>query len=344
MKAALLYRGERELRLVESSPRPLKKGEATIRVLASGLCGSDLKILRGVLELPTYPQILGHEIMGRVVEARPSGPGEERAIEALDGRNVLVHPYCNCGQCDYCLSNRANLCTARRRLGWEVPGGFAEEANVPVGNLVPTSLGEEASVLTDAGATTLHALRKVPFSLGTPVAIMGVGGLGAFAVQIARLMGGQVIALDRSRSSLSLAEKLGSNLALDTASTSPEEAKKTVASEMRGRLPGVFVDFVGNEQSLALAMALLAPGGRLLQVGYSPAAYTNMATKEVVYRELQLLGSLASTVGDLRDMVALVETGRVKLDVTRRYALDDVNMALRDLDQNKVQGRAIVAP
>lgn len=344
MKAALLYRGERELRLADSTPPPLKKGEAKVRVLASGLCGSDLKILRGVLELPTYPQILGHEVMGRVIEARPSGPGEEVAIEALDGRNVLVHPYCTCGQCDYCLSNRANLCIARRRLGWEVPGGFAEEVNVPIENLVPTSLGEEASVLTDAGATTLHALRKVPFSLGTPVVIMGVGGLGAFAVQIARLMGGHVIALDHSRGSLSLAEKLGSHLALDTTSTSPEEARWAVTSATGGRLPGVFVDLVGNEQSLAFAMALLAPGGRLLQVGYSPAAYTNMALKDVVYRELQLLGSLASTIGDLRDMVALVEAGKVKLDVTKRYALDDVNMALRDLGQNMIQGRAIVAP
>jgi propanol-preferring alcohol dehydrogenase len=345
MKAARLYENETALKL-ETVHRPvLSSGEAMVRVSATGLCRSDLKILHGFVKPPTYPHIPGHEIAGKLVDARPSNAREEQIVaDASKSKTVLVYFYVTCGRCAYCKTNREDLCPSLQRIGWELPGGYAEEVKVPISNLIPTSLGEDAAVLTDAGATVLHALRKAPFGVGTPVLIMGIGGLGAFAVQVAKLMGGEVLALDVRPDSLDLAKKLGADVALDTSHLEPKAVKEALLSKTRGRLPTVFLDLVGNEVSQVMAMSLLAPGGRLLQVGYAPITYSNVPLKDVVYHEFQIMGSLASTFSDLRDIVELVESGKVKLDVTRRYRLEEINGALQDLEQNRINGRALIVP
>ena len=197
MKAALLYEKDPVLR-VEDVPIPsLDYGEVLLKVQATGLCRTDLKFLHGFLRPKSFPHVLGHEIAGTVVESRPSINMEREILEtAKECPSVLVYPDVGCGHCTYCIEGRMNLCNKLQRPGFELSGGFADYVRVPIRNLIPTSLGREAAVLTDAGANMLHALRRARLEPGMVVVLAGVGGLGTMAVQLARLFGCTVIALD----------------------------------------------------------------------------------------------------------------------------------------------------
>ncbi|MDG6924154.1 MAG: alcohol dehydrogenase catalytic domain-containing protein, partial [Nitrososphaerota archaeon] len=339
-----LHKDETLLLIEEAELPQLSEGEALIDVLATGLCRTDLKIIHGFLPPPSYPHILGHEIAGRVVDAKPSNPMEKEAIELI-GRDqtVLAHFYLTCHTCRYCLGGRSNLCLSLRRLGFELPGGYAEFVKVPITNLIATSLGGEAAVLTDAGATILHALRKSPPQAGEPVVVMGVGGLGSFAVQLASLMGGEVTALDVRDESLSLAQRMGANATLNVNGLSEKTIKENLLSIHGGRLPSLFLDLVGDRQSQQVAITTLAQGGKLIQVGYANASYENVTPKDLVYKEIQMVGSRASTMNDLRDMVNLAESRQIKLEVTKR-GLSEINGAVQDMEHNKTTGRIIIVP
>lgn len=323
------------------TPEPTR-GELLVRVSATGLCRTDLKIRSGFLKPAAFPHILGHEVSGQVAQAVPRNEEEERLVKGTKGKNVLVHFYVVCGRCEYCLSNRSNLCALVRRLGFDLPGGFAEYVTVPIRNIVATSLGPDAAVLTDAGATIWHAFKKINLEPGTNVAVMGVGGLGGFAIQVPKLMGANSIALDIDDEKLAFAERLGADTGMNVAGAQAKEVKGKLESWTKGRLADVFVDLVGTEESQKCAVSLLARGGKLLQVGYTEASYRGILIKDVVYDELQVVGSLASTMEDLRELTKFVEAGRVTLDVTDRYELNDINSALEALEHNRIRGRAVV--
>src|SRR3989442_5533729 len=236
-----------------------------------------------------------------------------------------------------------NLCPKTSRIGFDLPGGFAEYIKVPIGNLVPTRLTRESSVLTDAGSSMLHALGKGGLRPGTRTILAGVGGLGTLGVQLAKLMGSEVVALDIQERKLSYALELGADRAINVDGKNPFEVREMLLGE-GGKLADVFVDLVGNDYSQRLWPKLLVPGGRVIQVGYSDGSFKNVDLKEFVYGELQVFGSLASTVTDLRKMVELAEDGKVKLSVTNHYKLDEINTAVRDFQENKIVGRAVVLP
>lgn len=345
MKAARLYENERALRIEEAEEPRIENGDALIGVASTGLCGTDLKIVRGFLKPPSYPHIMGHEIAGRLVDAKPSNAREEALLtEIRKAPTLLVHFYVTCGSCRYCLTNRANLCTSLHRLGFDLAGGFAEYVKAPIQNLVPTSLGPEAAVLTDAGATVWHAFKKLDLKPGTRAVVMGAGGLGGFAIQLSKLMGVEVIALDIADEKLGFAKEQGAEVAVNISGKDVGKVREEIGFEARNSRADAFVDLVGTEESQNYATALLRPAGRLLQLGYSSAHYTNVAAKDVVYNEMQIIGSLASTVTDLREITKLVESGKVRLNVTRKYRLLDVNSALDDLGRNKILGRVVITP
>jgi D-arabinose 1-dehydrogenase-like Zn-dependent alcohol dehydrogenase len=236
-----------------------------------------------------------------------------------------------------------NLCSKVHRIGFDLPGGFAEFVKAPIRNLVVTTLGRESAILTDAGATMLHALKKAEIKTGDNTVVVGVGGLGTFAVQLAKLMGSKVVALDINDEKLAFAQKLGADEAINIEESDSGRVREFLEKD-GGKLADVVVDLVGNEFSQKLCIRLLVPTGKVIQVGYSDSSYKNVELRNVVYGEFQILGSLASTLLDVRQMTWLAETGKVKLSVTNQYKLDDINSAIAELEQNKILGRAIILP
>ncbi|MBX6378853.1 MAG: alcohol dehydrogenase catalytic domain-containing protein, partial [Clostridia bacterium] len=265
MKAARLEAYGRPLVLADV-PVPEVRGDAVlIRVAGSGLCHSDLHILRGELPiLPRLPMTLGHENAG-FVEA----VGE--AVEGVrPGDAVAVFGGWGCGRCRFCLRGEEQLCNTLGWVGIGHDGGYAEYLYVPHARyLVP--LGEldpvSAAPLTDAGLTPYRAVRRAADRLypGSVGVVVGVGGLGQFGVQFMRLTtAARVVAVDVDAAKLERALALGADVAVDSREEDPVEVIRRLTD---GEGAQAVVDFVGSAATLELAARAVGRQGRVVLVG-----------------------------------------------------------------------------
>ncbi len=312
-------------------PRPARD-EVLVRVATVGLCGSDVHIaVEGITPTPFLPITLGHEIAGTV-----AGVGTE-VTDWAAGDRVCVFPLTYDGTCSACLAGHSEICVNRRALGIHADGGLAEYVTVPARNLcaVPDPVPFElAAVCTDAVTTPLHALADVAgLRPGESIAVIGVGGLGLHAVQLARLAGASpVIAVDTRRSQLERAARNGADLTIDAARQPVVEA---VHDATAGLGVDVAAEFVGREETIAQAVECLCVGGRAVVVGLGADPITVLPPTVFVRKQLQLLGSYGGTITTLRRVLRLVAAGRLDLSssISHTFPLDEADAALQTLHQ-----------
>ena len=314
-------------------------GEAVIRVRACGLCGTDLKIAAGRLPDTRVPVIMGHEAAGEVIAV---GPGA-RGLRA--GDRVVAHLYLTCGQCEHCRSGRETLCVhLAGRLGFQVDGGFAEYLRLPGECLL--QLGEsvdfaEGALLGDAVGTAFRALhRRARLAPGDTAVIIGVGGVGVHAVQVARAIGARPIAVDVTADRLAMAISCGADAGLLFSDRLEEELRELLGDQGAH----VVLDTVGKPEVMEAAVRMVRPGGCLVAVGYHPGEFFRLDPTRVVLDELSIIGSRACTREDVRAVIRLVNRGLVRPVVTRRFPLEAVNEAMAELAANRIAGRAVVLP
>jgi propanol-preferring alcohol dehydrogenase len=340
MKAfRLLARGRTALVDVPA-PRP-GPGEVVLRVLAAGVCRTDLSLLRhGAAHLPVT---LGHEIAGEVV-AHGRGVGEP-AI----GTPVAVYELIGCGTCAACRRGEDNIC---RQAPPQVPGitrdgGMAEHVVVPARNLVELEglAPAQAAPLTDAGMTALHAIERGRPWLGPEAVavVVGIGGLGHLALQfIAATAQARTIAVDVDASRLDLARRLGA----DHGVRSGEHAAQDILEVNGGRPVDVVFDFVGSQESLDVAAQVTGRGGAIVVTGGGGGRLgltAVMGAGRAPEREVVLLHTFGGTRGDLAKALALAREGRVHTHV-QLFALQDADHALARLEAGAVLGRAVITP
>jgi 2-desacetyl-2-hydroxyethyl bacteriochlorophyllide A dehydrogenase len=341
MKAMMLEKYTEPLRMVDLSLPTVGPRDVLVRVRACGVCRTDVKIRDGLVAAPivTLPHVPGHEVAGEVVET-----GKEVADFGV-GDKVVVYLYLTCGECVHCRTGRENLCLNLKRVGFEVRGGFAEYIVVParqllrIGNDVPF---EHAAVLTDAVVVPYHAIRQqAKIQVGDVVLIVGIGGLGIHAVQIAKAAGAEIIAADVLDDKLELARAYGADHLINARKTDP-------LAIIRALTDGVGVDAVienvGSAESMSWSLPATKKGGKLVIVGYSPGKPFPCDSMAMHYNEWEILGSRLSTKQDLADVIELVKRGLIKPLVTRRFALEAVNEALDELAEDKILGRAVIIP
>ena len=349
MKAALLYEGAKELVVEDVEEPKIEPGEVLIRVKATGICHTDLHFIDGLLKPPRYPHVLGHEIAGVVEKYLPLTRSDEEYMRNLlkqhDGR-VLVYFYVTCGRCYYCASGNENLCLNFKRIGFELWGGYAEYVKVPLRNLIPLpgNLDFNAAVLVDAGATTYRALGKLGLRAGRIVAIIGVGGLGGMALQLAKASGLKVVAFDVSDAKLKYAEELGADAALNASQMNVDDITRELEKKLgSGNVDGV-IDTVGSNETLKLSFKLLKRAGKIVILGYGKDKHLQLPVMDLIYDELVVMGSRASSLNEVRDVVRLAERGLIRVNVTDEYALSDINTAFNDLRSGRILGRGVVKP
>jgi propanol-preferring alcohol dehydrogenase len=312
--------------------------EALVRVRNVGVCGTDVKIRADKMGLGVIPLIMGHEIAGEVAEVGRDVRG------VAPGDRVVVNFYVTCGRCPACRVGRDTLCSEVRQLGFSIDGGFAEYVKAPGINLckVPDHVSLEAAcILGDAVATSYHAITKrAQVRPGTTLALIGVGGVGLHALQMARLAGGWVIAVDVSEARLELARKLGADAVVDARGGAFHERVRALTG---GQGVDVVLEFVGNQQTLPSSYQSLRRAGRLVFVGYTPGTSLPVPPHELVRNEFEIVGSRANSKQELAETMELVARGRIKPIVDQVMPLAAIEEAFTALREGRPLGRNVLA-
>lgn len=333
MRAAVFYGAHIPLRLEEVSIPQLEVGEILVKVAACGLCHTDLHYLdHGVPTIKNPPLILGHEAAGIVVSTAPG------VSEVQEGDRVLLPTILACGYCTACRSGRANICLQNKMIGNDVDGAYAEYVKVPAREVfgLPDEIPLiEGCIIADAVTTPYHAVKnRAEVRPGDNVVVYGCGGVGLNVVQFAHLAGGNVIAVDISEEKLEWSRKLGASETVN-----PKQAQEGVARLVR-RLTGggadIALEVIGNPHTIQEAFSTLRPGGRLVMVGYSNHEVALNAGR-IMYREMEIRGSLGCRPVDYPRVIELVRSGSVQVYplVTGRFPLRDINKGLDTLRQGK---------
>jgi S-(hydroxymethyl)glutathione dehydrogenase/alcohol dehydrogenase len=335
---------------------PPKRGEATVRLGACGVCHSDLSAITGTIALP-LPLVLGHEGAGVVEEV-----GEDVA-DLAKGDHVVFSFIYMCGKCRFCVSGRPVLCVEQGRA-LTTPlegtprvhdasgkplnifsgcGSMAQYATVSAQNLIKIDpkIPLECAALVGCGVTTgvgavFNTAKVAP---GSSVAVFGCGGVGLSAIQGARIAGAdRIVAVDTLEAKLAMAKQFG---ATDTLLAKPGEDVVKALKKMTGGGPDYAFECVGSGELAATAYRAIARGGVAVVVGVAkPSDSTSVRSMTLVFEEKTLTGSyFGSCVPrvDFPRMFALYLKGELKLEelITRRYPIDQAPQAFADLQSGR---------
>jgi alcohol dehydrogenase, propanol-preferring len=333
-------------------PTPAPQGsEVLLRILATGVCHSDLHIWDGYYDLGggkkfalkerglTPPITLGHEITGEVVALGPEASGVK-----LGDRRVIF-PWIGCGECAVCKRGEEQLCNKPRSLGIYRPGGFADHIIVPharylleLGGLTPA----QAAPFACSGLTAFGALKRVGEAVyrTQPILVIGAGGLGLMCLALLKALGGHgaiVADIDPKKREAALAA--GALAAIDAGAA---DAVKQAMVAAKAPI-GAAIDFVGASPTARLGIDAIMRGGKYVIVGLFGGDIT-LALPFLPIRAITIQGSFVGSLGEFKELLALVATGTVpKLPMEER-SLDHAEAALRDLKAGRIVGRAVLTP
>jgi len=337
---ALRFHGPGDLRL-EAVERPEPgPGDVVVAVEACGVCGSDLHFLDGSARTAHTPITLGHEVAGSVAVSQHGGWAE--------GDLVVVSTGGFCGECRRCREGRLNLCERVAVVGITFDGGLADFLVVP-GEMVigrPAAVAPAiAATAVDAGATAHHAvIRRARVGAGDAVAIIGVGGLGGYAVQIARGLGASpVIAVDSDPAALTLAKGLGAD---EVVLVEPGRSVGRAVKLLTEGGVDAALEFVGRASTVDAAVKCLRPGGTAVAVGVGVEPLTTVPPVLWSNNEYTLTGSYGSLPGDAEAVLTGLADGSLTPPPITRVPLDEAAPQILAMarGERKVTGRLVVEP
>ncbi len=315
-------------------------GGLLLKVLACGLCGSDLRTLRSGHRRITFPWTIGHEICGEVVEL---GSGYEGRWSR--GDRLAVGPLAYCGTCDFCVDGQYELCENYREIGQMWLGGFAEYVTLPepcvrLGSVMkaPADLDPAFAAISEPISSCINAQEKGAIGLGDTVVILGSGPIGCIHAALARARGANhVIMIDILADRLAMAEAFKPDALINA-----QEVDPVTAIRQRTDDKGAEVVITATPAPIAQVQAveMARKGGRILLFGGLPKERSRPAIDMnlVHYQALHLIGTTIFAPRHQRMALALMEAGRVPADrlVTHRFALEDFGSGVDLAMQGKV--------
>lgn len=284
-------------------------------------------------DLPYTP---GHEMAG-VIVAVGKGVDPARIGEHISAAIDIV-----CGECEFCRIGRTNLCRSLVRIGFERDGSHEEYCVIPAKNAFtvdPTIPFEEITGIPDAVGCMYNGLKnQAKLGIGQTLLILGVGGLGMNAIQIAKLMGATVYATSRKADKLEVAKQMGADAVIDT---SCEDLRTRVAELTNGRGVDVVLDNIGLEWSINEGVYMVRPGGKVLVCGYISEDF-KVNYQEVMKFEKEILGMRGMTRQDMAEVVELVNQRKIVPYVYKTVPFEQINEALGLLRDGKTKGRVVL--
>ncbi len=351
MKSAKIIEVNQPLQIEETkTPKP-KGSQVLVKVRSSGVCHSDIHLWEGGYEGPQgqflkttdrgvkYPLTPGHEIAG-VVDSL----GEQTEGFAKNEK-VLVYPWIGEGLCPACRTGEENLCDKPRSLGIYNDGGYAEYVLVPSYKYL-IKLGDEIDTDTSAplscsALTAYGAVKNGNLTPNDNVVIVGTGGLGLMAIQLAKaITGSRIIALDRDDKKLKAAKENGAD---DIINSQKEDAVKAVM-ELTGKMGAdAVIDFVNASSTVETDLNFLRRRAKLVLVGlFGGELKLNLIAMPT--RSYKLIGSYTGSMNDLIELVSLAKRGIIKPIISNKFKLDEATKALKMLRDGKILGRGVINP
>lgn len=335
MKAARIY-GPKDIRIVEIDRPEISDYEVLVKVKAVGLCGTDVELFEGTMPylkngLTTLPITPGHEWSGIIEEVGA------RVKKFKVGDRVTGDVSLGCGCCDYCKEGRYNLCPNRRVVGSykNKDGGMAEYIVMPERYLyiLPENISFEEGALIESTATCIYGIRRTNIQLGETVLIIGDGPIGLLSAQVAYRSGASKVIISGSyNEKLIIAQKTAD---ADIINRHDENVVEKVKKITLDQGADVVIEACGNKSGLDQAIELVKPGGRICLLSIYTKDLLNIAINKVIFKDLEVIGSLASpnSFQSAINMLSenLINTKKV---ISHSISLDNVSKAF-DLIYNK---------
>jgi len=313
---------------LEDVPVPeVPKGGMLLKVVACGLCGSDLRTLRSGHRRVTFPWIIGHEICGTVVEVGPEYRGKWQA-----GDLVAVGPPVHCDRCEFCTNGEFDLCENHREIAQDWPGGFAEYVAIPEeairwGSIwpVPNGLDPVYAAISEPISSCVNAQERGHVGLGDTVVVIGAGPIGCIHVSLARARGAdRVILVNRGEARLRLAQAFGPDEIVISSKTDPVAEVRRLTD---GKGADVVITATPAPSSVVQAVGMAKKGGRILIFGGLPKNDSKppVDINVVHYNALHLIGATTFAPRHQRFALKLLASGRIPGDklVTHRFPLSE---------------------
>jgi len=279
-----------DLKMKEGAPALAPKdNEVKVKVIYGGICGSDLRVLRGTIPYATYPCRPGHEILGTVVEAGKKSPHKV-------GTKVVSFPNTYCGECEFCLQGKTNICKDKHSFGVTVNGLFAQEIIIDSEFVVrvPPDLAEKRAILIEPFAVNVHALKRANITKGISVAVIGCGTEGLLAIALLSHMGADVTVLDVIPTKMEKAKGFGRHI------------KAVHPADVRDQMFDVVVEAAGVKASVEQAFQLVKPGGAMISLGITGDEIRYPALR-ITRGEITIYGTIIYTKKDFADAITLLK-------------------------------------
>lgn len=337
---------EEPFQRVEKPLPELEQGEALIEVAGCGVCHTDLSFWHhGVKTRHELPLTLGHEISGVVVD------GEAGWI----GKKVIVPAVLPCGECAFCKKGRSNICPRQRMPGNDFDGGFASHVKVPAKFLCPVPEAvlrkyplESLSVIADAVSTPYQVVEKSELEAGDFAIVIGVGGIGSYAAQIAKLKGARVLALDIHDEKLKMVKAVGIEATLNVKQLEAKSLKaqvKEIAADLGAPSTGWKIfETSGTRAGQELAFNLLTFGGTLSVVGFTMDR-VEVRLSNLMAFDAKAIGTWGCRAELYPEIVPLVGEGKIQIEpFIEIFPLSRINEVFQNTLQHQYLKRPVLVP
>lgn len=326
---SIVMKAPGEVEIVQVEKAAAKEGEALLRLLYGGICGSDLGTYRGTFAYVSYPRTPGHEFSAEIVEIGPNN----RGLKA--GMVVTCNPYFNCESCYSCERGLVNCCTTNQTMGVQREGAFAEYITMPIERIYDgKGLPAKTLALIEPFCISYHGVARANVVKGDHVLVVGAGTIGVLAAVAAKAKGGKVYIADIAKEKLEYAVN---EFGLDgmILNDSPESFDQQVAAITNENGFDVAIEAVGLPSTFQNCIDAATFGGRVVLIGVGK---TNLDFNFTIIqkKELNIYGSRNALKKDFLELIDLVKEGHVDLEkiVTNTYKMEDAAKAFADFDKN----------
>jgi len=339
MKVAMYYRNN-DVRVEEMPVPKIGKGELLVKVMASGICGSD------VMEwyrIKKAPRVLGHEITGEIIEV---GEGVKNYKK---GDRVFVSHHVPCNTCRYCLSGYHTACETLHRTNYD-PGGFAEYLRVPEINvksgvyILPENMSYDEGTFIEPLACVLRGQRVANLKAGQSVLVMGSGISGLLHINLAKaICAERIIATDINEYRLNAAKKFGA----DNVINAKEDVPKLIKELNDGRLADCVIVCTGAMPAIEQALQSVDKGGRILFFAVpEPGINVSVPINDFWRNEIKMVTSYGAAPSDLETAIEFIKAGRVnvKAMITHKLPMSEAQLGFKFVAEGRESIKVIIEP